>query len=152
MHAETTAARHAAASNCPGMCLSPYKTAANLTALGCLFCVPRHRCSPAEQHDAAAVAQLFKCGLVVWWRTSSLLYRLGMRSGTRRRFAPLPGARLISTRLVRSCQLFDFGVVPPGKAAHSLSLAEWHHHCGGNKAGIELGENDSVVPGPKGKG
>ena len=26
-----------------------------------------------EQHDAAVVAQLFDCRLVVWWRTSSLL-------------------------------------------------------------------------------
>jgi hypothetical protein len=29
--------------------------------------------------------------------------------------------------------------------------AEWHHHCGGEKAGIELGENGSTFPRPKGK-
>ena len=30
-----------------------------------------------EQHDAAAVAQLFECGQVVWWRIPSLLHGLG---------------------------------------------------------------------------
>ena len=68
------------------------------------------------------VAPLFKCGVVVWWRTSSLLYRLGMRSGVRRRFAPLPGARILSTRLARSRQLSDAWCQSCGSMSRVVSM------------------------------
>ena len=61
---------------------------------------------PTEQHDAALAAQLFKCGLVVWWRTPSLLHRLECEVVPGGGWWPLPGARILSTRLAISRQLF----------------------------------------------
>src|SRR5262249_19069503 len=68
---------------------------------------PRHRCSPAEQRECSRRPQLFKCGLVVWWRTPSLLHRLECEVVPGRGYPPLPGARILSTRLAISRQLFD---------------------------------------------